>query len=101
MSTQQWQFPIVLETNRLLVRQWVPDDWKRMRPLATDPRVLRYIGDGLPWTEERMRRFVDGGIEQSAKRGWVLWPLIHKADSEFIGFCGFNAGFHPEVEIGW
>jgi hypothetical protein len=30
---------IICETERLYLREWVPDDWKRFRPLATDPRV--------------------------------------------------------------
>ena len=95
-------FPtIVLETERLLVRQWVHDDWKRLRLLTTDPLVLRYIGDGQPWSDERTRKFVDGGIQQAQSRGWVLWPLIHKQDAELIGFCGFNSTFAPDVEIGW
>jgi RimJ/RimL family protein N-acetyltransferase len=83
------------------VRQWLAEDWERLPPIATDPRVLRYIGDGRPWSEERIRRFVEGGIEASRTRGWVLWPLVHKPDGQFIGFAGFNNGFAPEVEIGW
>ena len=92
---------IIVRTDRLLVRQWVPDDWKRLRPLMTDPRVLAYIGRGEPWPDERIRRFVDGGIEKAATRGWVLWPVVHEADAELVGFCGFNDGFPPDVEIGW
>jgi RimJ/RimL family protein N-acetyltransferase len=92
---------IVVETERLLVRQWVSDDWERLLPLMTDPRVLRHIGDGRPWPEERVRRFVDGGIEKARSRGWVLWPVVHRASAELIGFCGFDDGFAPEVEIGW
>ena len=36
---------VICETERLYLREWVPDDWKRFRPLATDPRVLPYIDD--------------------------------------------------------
>jgi ribosomal-protein-alanine N-acetyltransferase len=92
---------IIVETERLFVRQWVPDDWKRLRPLATDPRVLKYIGDGRPWSDERIRKFVNGGIEKTKTRGWILWPIIQTADAELIGFCGFNDGYAPDVEIGW
>lgn len=31
---------MICETERLFLREWVPDDWKRFRPLVTDPRVL-------------------------------------------------------------
>ena len=34
-------WPVVLETDRLVVRHWVADDWRRLRPLATDPAVRR------------------------------------------------------------
>lgn len=91
---------VLLETERLFLREWVPDDWKRYKPLATDPRVLRYIAGGLS-SDERIRRFVDGGIEKAKRRGWILWPVIHRRDSELIGFCGFGDGFPPDVEIGW
>jgi ribosomal-protein-alanine N-acetyltransferase len=92
---------VILETERLFLRDWVPGDWKRFQPLATDPRVLRYIGRGEPWPDERIRAFVHGAIEKARSRGWILWPVIHRADAELIGFCGFADGFSPEVEIGW
>jgi RimJ/RimL family protein N-acetyltransferase len=92
---------IILETNRAFLREWVPDDWKRFAILATDPRVMRYIGDGQPWSDERIRKFIDGGIVAAQTRGWILWPMICKADSELIGICGFNSAYAPEVEIGW
>jgi ribosomal-protein-alanine N-acetyltransferase len=79
----------------------VPDDWKRLLPVMTDPRVLRHIGDAKPWPEQRVRRFVEAGIEKARTRGWVLWPVIHRDDAELIGFCGFGDGFAPDVEIGW
>jgi [ribosomal protein S5]-alanine N-acetyltransferase len=91
----------LLETERLFLRDWVPDDWVRFKPLATDPRVLRYIGTGEPWPDERIRQFVDRGIERAGTRGWILWPVIHREDSTLIGFCGFGDGFPPDVEIGW
>jgi RimJ/RimL family protein N-acetyltransferase len=92
---------VILETERLFLRDWVPDDWKPFRPLATDPRVLRYIGRGVPLSDERIQAFVNGGIETARSRGWILWPVIHRADAELIGFCGFADGFAPDVEIGW
>lgn len=92
---------ILLETERLFIRDWVPDDWKRYKPLATDPRVLRYIGRGEPSSDERIRAFITGGIEVAKTRGWILWPVIHRDDAELIGFCGFADGFPPDVEIGW
>jgi RimJ/RimL family protein N-acetyltransferase len=92
---------VILETERLYLRQWVFADWKRFKPLATDPRVLKYIGTGEPWSDEKIQEFVRRGIEAAHSRGWLLWPVIHRADGVLIGFCGFGAGFLPHVEIGW
>ncbi|HVX10779.1 MAG TPA: GNAT family N-acetyltransferase [Pirellulales bacterium] len=92
---------ILLETERLFVREWAHDDWKRFKPLATDPRVLKYIGRGELWSDERVQQFVWRGIETAKTRGWILWPVIHRADTELIGFCGFSDGFQPDVELGW
>ncbi len=92
---------VICETERLYLREWVPDDWKRFRPLATDPRVLRYIGHGKPWTDEQIKNRIANWIEVGRQRGWILWPVIHREDAELIGFCGFWDGFAPDVEIGW
>lgn len=92
---------IILETERLYLREWVPDDWKQFRPLATDPRVLRYIGSGKPWTDEQIESRIAEWTRLGRDRGWILWPVIHREDAELIGFCGFWDGFAPDVEIGW
>jgi RimJ/RimL family protein N-acetyltransferase len=90
-----------IETERVYLREWVPDDWKRYKPLATDPRVLKYIGDGRPATDEQIRTRIDTWISSGRERGWILWPVIHREHAELIGFCGFWDGFAPDVEIGW
>ena len=91
----------VLTTPRLRLGQWRPDDWLLLRPIVTDARMLRFIGRGEPWSDERIQAFVKGGIDAAKTRGWILWPVIHTVDGELIGFCGFNSGFAPGVEIGW
>lgn len=92
---------ILCETPRLFLRSWVPDDWKRFRPLATDPRVLKYIGAGKPLTDEQIKGRIADWIRLEQERGWILWPVIHREDAALIGFCGFWDGFAPDVEIGW
>ena len=92
---------LILETSRLFLRPWLPDDWLALRVLATDPRVMKHIGGGEPWSDKRIQRFVRGGIEKAKTRGWILWPVIHKESDDLIGICGFNDGFPPDPELGW
>src|SRR5437667_2078265 len=96
---------IVLETDRLLIARWEPDDWLALRPIATDPDVMRYIGGGEPWPDTRIQSIVKPQIEQSEKLGFCLWKLLAKAppgSRTLIGFCGLQPlSETPDVEIGW
>lgn len=92
---------IICETKNLYLREWLPDDWEPFRPLATDPRVLRYIGQGTPLSDEQIQNRVQYWLQATAQRGWSIWPVIYRKNNELIGFCGFGDGFLPDVEIGW
>jgi ribosomal-protein-alanine N-acetyltransferase len=91
-----------LETDRLVLSPWLSSDWPALRPIATDPEVMRYITGGIPWTDEQIRRFVEGQVRLYAERGFCRWKVLSKAEEGLVGFCG--AGFwrdHPDPEIGW
>lgn len=91
---------IIIETKRLAIRQWEPDDWTRFRPLVTDPRVLEYLCSE-PWSDEQTQEFISRQIEFTNSRGWAGWPVIHREDHRLIGFCGFGDEVPPDVQIGW
>jgi RimJ/RimL family protein N-acetyltransferase len=91
-----------IETARLLLDTWQNSHWTAFRPLAQDPRVMRYITGGVPWSEEKIRHFVERQVSLYAERGFCRWRLLDRANGEFIGFCG--VGFWGEnllPEIGW
>jgi RimJ/RimL family protein N-acetyltransferase len=111
----------MLETARLRLRPWQPEDWLELRPIAQDPEVMRYISNGQPWRDERIRELVERQVAGYARRGFCFWRLLHKPDSEFsspgeqvrtnaegpetggmIGFCGLQPlDGTAETEIGW
>ena len=96
----------VLETPRLYLATWRPDDWREFQAIAGDPRVMVYIGDGLPWSEERTRQWVAGQIRAMEERGFCLWKVLDKTTGCIIGQCGLKPWKHPErgtqeIEIGW
>lgn len=92
----------VLETRRLLLWPWQPDDWLQLKPIAQDPEVMRYISNGQPWSDERVRELVARQIAGLEMHGFCFWRLVHKTSNEMIGFCGLQPlEGTPDVEIGW
>jgi ribosomal-protein-alanine N-acetyltransferase len=92
----------MLETARMRLLPWQADDWLLLRPIATDYEVMRYISDGKPWPDERIREFVGRQAAHFDRLGYCLWKLLHKDSSEMIGFCGLQPlDGTPETEIGW
>ena len=49
---------MALETERIRLLLWRDDDWQAFRPIATDPEVMRYITNGVPWSDEQVREFI-------------------------------------------
>jgi ribosomal-protein-alanine N-acetyltransferase len=91
-----------LETKRMRLLPWSAEDWVQLCPIAKDPEVVRYISSGEPWSDERIRGFVERQVKGFAERGYCFWRLQHKADAEIIGFCGLQPlEGTSEIEIGW
>ena len=77
-------------------------DWLEFRAIAADPEVIRYIGEGKPWPDERSQRFVERQIALYNERGFCLWKLMPKGGGGLIGFCGLQPLPElEEIEIGW
>lgn len=94
---------VSLTTDRLLIRQWRPEDKVPFAALNADPEVMEHFPATLSRAENDalVERF-SGLI---AKYGWGLWAVERKVDGAFIGFVGLhrpeNLPFSPCTEIGW
>ena len=92
----------LLETERLRLCSWSPDDFTRFKPIGKDSEVMRYISGGIPWADERIREFIDRQMKLWRLRKYCLWALERKTDSRLIGFCGLQPWrLSGEIEIGW
>jgi len=92
----------VLETERLLIQEWQPEDWLPFHSIATDPEVMRYIGAGAIWSDERTQQFIARQINQAKTLGYCLWKLVSKSSNQLIGHCGLQPLWGTgETEIGW
>jgi RimJ/RimL family protein N-acetyltransferase len=99
--------PETLHTARLALEPWSPDAARLFRSLATTPAVMRYIGDGLPWSEAKLEAVAAHNAEHWRDHGFG-WRLARLSDSgEAVGFIALNfagegSGVDPgEYEIGW
>ena len=93
---------MTLQTDRLTLVTWESSDWTALRPIATDPEVMRYITGGVPWSDDQIRGFVERQVQLYSERGFCRWKVIEIASGAMIGFCG--VGFWrdaPDPEIGW
>jgi RimJ/RimL family protein N-acetyltransferase len=79
-----------IETERLLIRTWMPGDAAKVEKMFADPDVMRYIGTGGPWPADRTRELVGVMIERYERSGIGVWPVVLKEQSAIIGECGLQ-----------
>ncbi len=95
---------IFIETERLYLRQWQPDDEAAYITMNQDEKVMEFSPTTL--TTEQSLQHIGYITEHITKVGYGLFALEKKEDHSFIGFTGFShpafeAGFTPCIEIGW
>jgi ribosomal-protein-alanine N-acetyltransferase len=94
----------VLETERLVLRRWRPDDRGPFAAMNADPEVMEYLGPLL--TRDESDALVERIEAQFDELGYGLWAVQVRETGVFIGFTGlalqtFPAHFTPAVEVGW
>lgn len=91
-----------IDTERLRLRKFRPDDLARLSEIYRDPEVMRYIGQGLPYSEAQTEKSLKAMIEHWQKHGFGLWAVDYKDDGNLIGFCGLQfLDNTDEVEVGY
>jgi RimJ/RimL family protein N-acetyltransferase len=96
----------VLETERLMLRQFTPDDVENLVELDSDPQVMRYINGGRPTPREEIEgRELPAFLEYYARSdGYGFWAAVEKATGEFIGWFHLRPradGAADEPELGY
>ena len=86
-----------LDTDRLLLRPFTPDDLELLNVLHADPDVARYIGHGKPRSETENRSLLDKIFLSYEYEGFGHLAVLSKASGEVLGRCGLSL---LEVEAG-
>ena len=94
----------MIETSRLILRQWEDKDFSPFASLNADPDVMHFFPTLLSEAESNnlATRFSEGIRE----RGWGFWAVEMKENHRFVGCVGLHPQpnqfiFSPCVEIGW
>src|SRR5437868_13596410 len=82
---------VILETDRLLLRQFVETDAEAFFQLNSNPEVLRFVPDKqLHSVEEARQLLIDHPIADYQKYGFGRGACILKSTGENIGFAGLK-----------
>ena len=79
----------IAETERLRLRELMPEDAAFILELLNEPGWLRFIGDRhVHSPDEALGYIAKGPAASYAKNGFGLWVVELAASSERVGMCG-------------
>lgn len=80
-----------IETERLLLREFLKTDWKAVHEYASDPEVVRYLEWG-PNTPDETVAFLEGTLacQKEKPRRIYEFAITVKGDGKMIGACGLR-----------
>jgi RimJ/RimL family protein N-acetyltransferase len=94
---------VTLQTERLVLREFVADDADALALVLSDPETMRYYP--APFDRARVEQWIDRNLHRYAEDGVGLWAMVLKSTGELIGDCGiirqqvdgenlFEIGYH-------
>jgi len=92
----------ILETERLFLRELVPEDAPELAWVLCDRENMRFYRD--PFDFASVEAWIQRNILRYRDHGFGLWALVLKAGDVFIGDCGLVPQIvdgDPELEIGY
>jgi RimJ/RimL family protein N-acetyltransferase len=94
---------IVLETERLVLRQWSLADFDDFAAMSADPQVMQFLAvDGKPDSRFGSWRSLCGMVGHWQLRGFGMFAVIERATGAFVGRAGpWQPEEWPDFEIGW
>jgi len=93
---------IILETDRLILRNYTPDDFDALYRVISDPETMAHYPK--PYDEKGTHRWLDWTLRNYREYGFGWWAVILRETGEFIGDCGITMQMidgQPLPEIGY
>ena len=80
---------IILETQRLILREFLVTDAENMFQLNSDPEVIRYTGDVPFASVEEAKRFIQQ-YDKYREFGYGRWTIVLKDSAQYVGWSGLS-----------
>lgn len=91
-----------LETERLKLRPFRPDDLDEFAAMCADPEVMRYLGRGTPMSRELSWGNIAYFTGHWFLVGCGMWAVEEKETGRFAGRIGFAEPYGwPGFELAW
>ena len=91
---------MIIETDRLILREMTEDDFDAMYAVLADSDIMQHYQ--YTFDQERVRGWIRRNIERYKIFGFGLWAVVLKETGEVIGDCGLtmqiiNGQIRPEI----
>jgi ribosomal-protein-alanine N-acetyltransferase len=94
---------VILETQRLVLRPIVADDWLALYPILGDPTVMAYWDSPELVDPDLCERMVAAQVEATNAGRASHWAIERLADKAFLGACDLSEidWRHGRAEVGF
>jgi ribosomal-protein-alanine N-acetyltransferase len=92
----------ILDTPRLILREFSPNDGDALGAVLSDPETMRFYP--APLDRAGVEEWIARNLRRYAKDGHGLWAMVLKTTGELIGDCGLTVqpvDGTDEIEIGY
>ena len=92
----------ILETSRLILREFTPADADALSRVLSDPETMRFYP--ARFDRAGVEEWIARNIRRYREHGHGLWGMILKSSGELIGDCGLtpqSVDGQTEIEIGY
>jgi ribosomal-protein-alanine N-acetyltransferase len=91
-----------IETPRLLLRQFTPNDSDDLYQIYSNPDLFQYMSNEKPLLWEQTREVIDSIRQNWEKNHFGVWAVVHKKHQKLIGHCGLKFLENTtEIQIGY
>ena len=90
----------IIESKRLVLREFDISDSKHFYDLNSDPEVLKYTGNGAFISISEAETFLKNYTDYK-RNGFGRWAVISKESSEFLGWCGLKLNEEKLIDLGF